>query len=52
MTEDQVLSEFLQNFGDANKDGKLTRQVIIIFFFILHFVYLYYERNGMIIMQL
>ena len=26
MTEDQVFMEFLQNFGDTNKDGTLTRQ--------------------------
>ena len=25
MTEDQVFMEFLQNFGDTNKDGTLTR---------------------------
>eukprot|EP00828_Plagiopyla_frontata_P025587 TRINITY_DN3277_c0_g1_i3.p1 TRINITY_DN3277_c0_g1~~TRINITY_DN3277_c0_g1_i3.p1 ORF type:complete len:195 (-),score=36.98 TRINITY_DN3277_c0_g1_i3:133-717(-) len=25
MTEDQVFLEFLQNFGDANKDGKVSR---------------------------
>jgi len=27
MTEDQVFLEFLQSFGDVNKDGKITRQV-------------------------
>jgi len=27
MTEDQVFLEFLQNFGDSNKDGTLTRNV-------------------------
>eukprot|EP00357_Protocruzia_adherens_P024843 CAMPEP_0115038384 /NCGR_PEP_ID=MMETSP0216-20121206/43378_1 /TAXON_ID=223996 /ORGANISM="Protocruzia adherens, Strain Boccale" /LENGTH=193 /DNA_ID=CAMNT_0002418777 /DNA_START=23 /DNA_END=604 /DNA_ORIENTATION=- len=26
MTQDQVFMEFLQNFGDTNKDGKLTRE--------------------------
>ena len=27
-TEDQVFMEFLQNFGDKNKDGKIERTVI------------------------
>ena len=26
-TEEQVFLEFLQNFGDKNKDGKITRLV-------------------------
>ena len=26
MTEDEVFLEFLQNFGDRNKDGKLSRE--------------------------
>ncbi len=26
MTEDQVFMEYLSNFGDKNKDGKITRQ--------------------------
>ena len=25
MTEDEVFLEFLQNFGDRNRDGKITR---------------------------
>jgi len=27
MTEDQVFTEFLQNFADGNKDGKITKNV-------------------------
>ena len=26
MTRDQILNEFLANFGDANKDGVIDRQ--------------------------
>jgi len=26
-TEEQVFMEFLQNFGDKNKDGKVSREV-------------------------
>ena len=26
MTRDQILNEFLANFGDANKDGKIDRK--------------------------
>uniref|UniRef100_A0A7S3T2W5 EF-hand domain-containing protein n=1 Tax=Strombidinopsis acuminata TaxID=141414 RepID=A0A7S3T2W5_9SPIT len=26
MTEDEVFLEFLQNFGDKNQDGKISRQ--------------------------
>ena len=29
-TEEQVFMEFLQNFGDKDKDGKLTRTVSFI----------------------
>jgi hypothetical protein len=27
MTEDEVYLEFLQSFGDKNKDGRITRVV-------------------------
>ena len=30
MTQDQVFMEFLQNFGDKNKDGKIERRVILV----------------------
>ena len=30
MTQDQVFMEFLQNFGDKNKDGKIERRVNLV----------------------
>ena len=34
MTEEQVFLEFMSNFADRNKDGKITREVKIFIFFI------------------
>ncbi len=57
MTEAEVFAQFLQNFGDKNKDGKVDRGVIIInnnnnimncYFHIL--VHIFY-RSGLTIMQ-
>jgi len=31
MTEDQVFTEFLQNFADGNKDGQITKRVTLYF---------------------
>ena len=47
MTEEQVFLEFLQNFKDANKDGKISRDVYILFFYLILLIY----RNGMTIIQ-
>jgi len=32
MTEEQVFLEFMSNFADKNKDGKITRDVNFLFF--------------------
>ena len=45
MTEDQVFLEFLQSFGDVNKDGKITRQVDFMKFAIF-LLQLYKECND------
>ena len=46
MTEDQVFQEFMQNFGDVNKDGKITKQVSFLkflkFFKYFFFGFLYF----------
>lgn len=35
MTEDQVFLEFLNNFGDVNKDGTISREVFQRFYVII-----------------
>ena len=41
MTEAEVFGQFLQNFGDKNKDGMVDRKVIFVTSFIYIYIYIY-----------